>query len=89
MKIRREQPPERFIDFQFRELVADPLGHFRVAIERMGLPVTAADERAAADWMAAHTRDKHPPHEYRMEDYGLSAAMIRDELGFYHDAFVR
>jgi hypothetical protein len=89
MKIRGELPAERFLDFQFRELVAAPLTHFSVAMERMGLRVTQADEKAAAEWMADHTRDKHPPHKYRMEDYGLTAAMIENELGFYHEAFVR
>jgi hypothetical protein len=87
MAIRREQP-ERFIDLKYRDLTTDTLGQFRRVMEQLGLQVSTADGQRASDWLAANSRDKHPPHDYRLEDYGLSQAMIAETFKFYHDAYV-
>lgn len=87
MDLRREQPG-RFIDLQFRELIADPIGQSENVMRRLGLSVRDEDKRRAVEWLRTNSRDKHPPHEYRLEDYGLSAQMLADTFRFYHDAFV-
>jgi hypothetical protein len=89
IKIRNDQPADRFIDLQYRDLVTDPLNQYRITMERMGLTVSTGDKSAAAKWMAENTRDKHPLHQYRLESYGLTRAMIADAFKFYHDAFVK
>ena len=73
----RAQHPGRFIDVEYRELVQDPLAQFRRLLRAMGLEPTTTDERAMQHWMASNSRDTHPPHRYRLEDYGVSAAEIR------------
>ena len=87
MAIRNEYP-ERFIDLQYRELISNTMGQFRNVMQQLGLTVHGQDEQQAAEWLAANSRDKHPPHEYRLEDYGLSRSLIADTFKFYHDAFV-
>jgi hypothetical protein len=84
----REEMPDRFIDVQYADLVANPLRQFRHILERMGLVVGPDDEAAAGAWMAKNGRDTHPRHHYRLEDYGVSREMIRTRLKSYYDAFV-
>jgi hypothetical protein len=85
--VRRAQP-ERFIDLQYRELIADPLDQAEQVRRRLGLSTRDEDQRRAAEWLEGNRRDKHPPHDYRLEDYGLSAPMIAEAFKFYHDAYV-
>jgi hypothetical protein len=87
--VRGTQPAARFIDIQFRDLVADPLAQYRSTMQRMGLTVGPEDEAAAAHWIAENSRDKHPAHPYRLEDYGLTRRMIDDTFGFYHDSYLK
>jgi hypothetical protein len=85
---RERLPPERFIDVQYRELMADPLGEFRRLLHAMGLAPTPADAAAAAAWLSRNGRDTHPEHHYRLEDYGASAQEVEAMFRFYHDRFV-
>ena len=66
-----------------------PLQVFGTTMKAMGFSLTAADERAAASWMAGHGRDTHPAHRYVAEDYGLTTELIARDFAFYHDAFLR
>jgi hypothetical protein len=75
MRLRTDENPARtaagqFLDFQFREF--GPIARTLSSGRAHGAAGHGGGRAAAADWMAAHTRDKHPPHEYRMEDYGLT-----------------
>ena len=88
MQVRREQPPDRFIDVQYNDLMLDPIALFRRGMKLMGLPVGPDDIKAAADWMADYPRGSFPPHAYHLEDYGLTREMIAGSFKFYHDAFL-
>jgi hypothetical protein len=88
MVIRNREPPERFIDVQYRDLVTDPIGQFRRVMQLMGHLVGAQDEQAAAKWMSMNARGNFPPHRYALEDYGLTRDMIAESLDFYHQAFL-
>jgi Sulfotransferase family len=87
MDVRRKMP-ENFIDIRYRDLVADPIGQYRKMIEGMGLVCGADDVAAATAWMSKNQRGTHPPHEYRAEDYGLTARQLKDTFKFYHDEFL-
>jgi hypothetical protein len=86
---REKLPADRFIDIQYKTLMADPLGQFRLLLQQMGLTVTAADLAAAREWLSRNGRDTHPPHHYRLEDYGSSAAEVEERFAFYHRQFVQ
>ena len=79
---------DRFIDVQYRSLMTDPLSEYRRLLGNMGLTVTPADEDAAASWLSRNGRDTHPPHHYRLEDYGSSAVQVEEMFKFYHERFV-
>jgi hypothetical protein len=87
MAVRREMPADRFIDLQYRDLLADPLGEFRRVMTLLGHPPTATDIEEAKRWMSANGRDTHPPHAYTPEQFGVTARELSDTFGFYHDAF--
>jgi hypothetical protein len=86
---RAGQDDARFIDLQYRETVADPLAQFQRTMARMGLTLSARDVDAAAEWIAKNGRDTHPPHHYRLEDYGVTADEVARAFKSYHDKWVR
>jgi hypothetical protein len=87
--VRKELPPERFIDVQYQDTVTHPFEVYRDTMRALGLDPTPADERAARDWMTANGREKHPPHHYRPEEYGVTREEIGRVFADYHRTFVR
>jgi hypothetical protein len=77
LAVRARAGEARFADVHFHELVADPVGAAAGAYARLGLPFTAAAERALRAHAAANPRGKHGAHEYRLADFGLDAAGVR------------
>jgi hypothetical protein len=88
IEVRSELPADRFIDLQYSRLVSDPINQFEYALGEMGFSVTEEDRDAARAWMAANQRDAHPPHRYRIEDYGVDLRLFDRTFAFYHDRFV-
>ena len=88
MALRQELSPSCFIDVQYQDLVTDPATQYRRALTQMGLTASAADERAAAEWMAANGRNTHPPHHYKPEDFGTTKEELVDAFRFYSDVFL-
>jgi hypothetical protein len=87
--VRKEYPAERFIDVQYRDTVSRPFEVYRDTLRAMQIEPTEADERAARDWMAANGREKHPPHHYKPEDFGVTRKDIAQAFADYHRDFVR
>jgi hypothetical protein len=86
--VRKRMPADRFVDVQYRDMIAEPLVQFRRVMALMGLVVRPEDERAAEKWMAEHPRDTHPRHKYVPEDYGVTRAEIGAAFEFYRKAFL-
>jgi hypothetical protein len=89
IEIRREYPPERFIDVQYQDTVDRPLEVYRNTMEGMGIVPSAEDLEAARTWMASHGRGTHPPHRYSPEEYGMTKEGLLQTFDFYHEAFLR
>ncbi len=79
--------PPRFVDVHFDALVSDPVGAIGLAYEQMGR--TLGDDHAAAieSYIAANPRGQHGAHVYRPEDWGYTAAEIREGVATYLDHF--
>jgi hypothetical protein len=88
LQVRAEEPAGRFIDIQYKDLVAEPIVQFRRALNEMGLTVGPEDEQAAREWMSANGRETHPPHQYEPEDYGLTREDLHKTFKFYSDIFL-
>jgi hypothetical protein len=77
LAVRARVGETRFADVHFDELVADPIATAAGAYARLGLPFTAAAERAMRAHAAANPRGRHGAHHYRLADFGLDAAGVR------------
>jgi hypothetical protein len=62
-------PAERFLDLDYDELLADPLGCVRRICARAGTTLTDAGERRMRDWLAQQPTARE--REYSVAQYGL------------------
>lgn len=86
----RERLPERaaqFVDLQFRDLMADPIGCVRQIYERFGLVLSAEAETGMRAYLAQHPRDEHGVHRYSLEQFGLDARELRRDFEGYCERF--
>jgi hypothetical protein len=74
-------------DVQYADVMADPLGTVRGIYAAFGEPLTAKAEGAMQAYLAANPKGKHGRHEYTLEEFGLSAAGIRDRFGDYVERY--
>lgn len=84
-----DRPPAdpRFVDIQFPDLIADPLGCVRRIYAAAGDVLSPAAEAAMQAWIDDNRQGKHGGHDYAAEDFGLDVADLRRRLGFYQERF--
>ena len=70
---RRRHDPAHFIDVDYDDFVADPLGTVESIYDRLGTPLTAS-ARAAMTSMGSAARG--PAHRYTLDDFGLTTAEV-------------
>lgn len=70
---RARLPAERFIDIDYRDLVADPVGCARRVYDAAGVEWTLVAENAMRGWLErqASSRGAKSEHRYALADYGL------------------
>jgi hypothetical protein len=83
LAVRARAGEARFADVHFHELVRDPVATAAGAYARLGLPFTAAAERAMRAHAAANPRGKHGAHAYRLADFGLDGTEVRAAFRAY------
>lgn len=80
---RTRYPSDQFIDVQYADFVADPLGTTRAVYDRFGLEWTPATGTAVRRVdQESRQGPRRPAHRYRLSDYGLTEAQV-------HQAFAR
>jgi len=84
----RASQPQRFVDVRYQDVQQDPMREARRVFAELGLQLNAADEAAMQDWLVENARDRHPPHHYRAEHYGLDKAGLHADFRFYIDAYL-
>lgn len=87
MAARAALGPERFLDVHHAEFLASPMTVVDRIYDWLGLPVSDALRRRFEQWLAGNAEGAHGTHRYAPEDYGLSAAAIREDYAFYTRAF--
>lgn len=87
----RRQPgmAERFIDIQFMDLCADPLGTVETIYSHFGMEFDDACKQTLNAWLVQDRADraKQKHHEYTLESAGLTEADIDRLTGDYLRAF--
>lgn len=83
----REGAESRFVDVHYRELLSAPIDHARRIFGAAGLIAGAEDDAAWQGWLDGNKRDNRPSHTYELADFGLDAVALRQDFGFYIDAY--
>jgi hypothetical protein len=78
----------RFLDVWFLDSVKDPIGVVRRILDWLGRDLTPVAEERMRAWARDNAREKRPPHEYTLEQYGLSEAGIEHDFAAYRERFV-
>lgn len=71
---------DRVVRLDYPELVADPAAAIRGVLQRLEIPLDPAQQAALDRFVAQHPQRAHGPNPYRPEDYGQTAAGIRDRF---------
>lgn len=83
-RARARHDPARFVDVDYRDFVADPLGSVGALYDRFGIPFTAGAERAMA---SLHDESRNgarkPAHQYTLEEFGLSVQDVDERFPSY------
>lgn len=84
----RREADARFVDIQFPDLVADPIGCVRrIYAAGDGAAPSAQAEAAMSAWIADNRQEKHGKHDYAPEDFALDVDALRRRLAFYMERF--
>ncbi len=84
MAVEKTLPPGRVVHVFQRDLVRDTVGAIEAAYARLDLPFTDAYRAHLTRRVAV--REK-PSHAYTLEEYGLTAPMIRSAFSEYLDRY--
>ncbi|MBP1159689.1 hypothetical protein ABIC28_004238 [Rhodococcus sp. PvR044] len=79
---RAQHDPAQFIDVDYQDFVADPLGTVEGIYTRFDLPLTTQAQQAMeAMHEESRSGDRRPAHKYTLEEFGLTAAEVEERFG--------
>jgi hypothetical protein len=78
---------DRFVDVDYRELVADPLATTAKLYDDLGIELTNEAEQRMAAHVAEHRQHRFGTHEYELADFGLERHALNDRLADYRAAY--
>jgi hypothetical protein len=84
---RDRSDPARFVDVTHDDFVSDSLGVARRIYTHFGLPLSPRGEAAMRAHVAENPQGKHGRHAYALEEWGLSAGVVRERFKFYIERF--
>lgn len=80
-------PAERFADVHYRDLVRDPIATVQRIHAQLDLPLGPAAEGRMRRYLATHPKDRHGPHRYALETFGLDADELSRRFKAYRERF--
>ena len=88
MAVRDEIGPSRFLDLWFRDTVSQPLTEIQKVYDFLGMELTAEARDEMTRWQDFNRRELRPPHEYTLDQFGLSEAGLRQQFAAYRERFI-
>ncbi len=89
MRFRASNPglEERWVDVRYTDLVDDPMAVVNDIYERLNWPLEPDAANAMQEWLRfqEEQRRQEPPHEYRLEDYGLTPETVNEAFAPYRE----
>ncbi len=83
----RRRHGDRFVDVDYRELVADPLATTAKLYDDLGIELSTEAERRMAAHVAEHRQHRFGKHEYELADFGLERHALNDRLADYRATY--
>ena len=83
-----EKYPERFMNIQYRDLIADPMTSARQIYDFVDMEWTSEAESGMRKWAVEHAREKRPVHSYTLEQYGFTEESLRRDFARYYECFI-
>ncbi|QZP09220.1 sulfotransferase [Caenibius sp. WL] len=87
MMAARRNAEDRFVDVDYRKLLADPVGHAIGIFATAGIHADDADVAAWKAWLDGNKRDNRPSHKYELADFGIDAEQLSREFAFYTNVY--
>lgn len=88
MESRKRYPADRFVDIWFKDVMKDPIPQIERAYQTFGIEMTPAARAGMQAWRDKNPRDKRPPHEYELSEYGLTREGICAAFAEYRRQFI-
>lgn len=79
---------ERFLDVDYRELVADPLAQVARIYAFAGLSLPDGVRARMRRWAEENARDKRPLHRYTLERFGYTEQGLARDFARYRERFI-
>ena len=79
--------PERVVDTQFADFMADPFATIRSIYEHLDLELTPETEQRMRDHLAANPQDRHGGHMYTFAATELPEGGLRERARRYQEYF--
>jgi hypothetical protein len=83
MASREARPDLRVLDVSYYDLVRDPIAEVERVFAFAGLSFESSAREAALSTKKRNPKGKYGAHAYRLEDFGLDAAYVEENLGEY------
>jgi hypothetical protein len=80
-------PAERFVDVHYHELIRDPMSIVRRIYTQFAMPLSRAAETPMERFIADNPKDKHGPHRYTLERFGLDTESLARRFKGYCEYF--
>ena len=77
----------QFYDVSYRKLVTNPAGTVRGIYEYFGLVYSEKFDTKIEKWLSDNPKNKHGPHNYSLDQFGLSFEDINQAAKFYFERF--
>ncbi len=87
LRARERIGDDRFFHMYYHEMLADPMDVMRRIYDWAGDELSPDTEARMQSWLAAHPQHRFAPNTYRLDEFGLTVAMLKPVFTEYLDAF--
>lgn len=88
MAVREARGEDAFLDLWFRDTVSQPLVEIGKVYDFLGMDLTPEASAEMTQWQDFNRRELRPPHDYTLEQFGLSEAGLREQFSRYRQRFI-
>ena len=88
MSIRAKAGNAAFIDVRYTDLTSEPIEQGKRVLSEAGIAITPEIVAGMEDWIEANRREDRAPHQYALEDFGLTRQQVEQDFATYRAKFL-